>query len=489
MGTVARRIRGRRTAALRRRGHDRLAHGRRARPRSVLLVVHALAPAELSGTPLVAHGYARVLGEAGWDVTVLSAMPGAPPWSTVVVSRAASEPFGRAVVPPDVGTGTSWLDAWAVPRAPAGDHPPGDVSADVARFLERVAPDVVHIVDNVFLPLSLPEHAHDMGIPVVRSVSCAEDLCALVVPVSPCSGSTGFCTPPLTVEHCASCVMHAMTDASLERFRSTGDAATDARLRAELEALLITQRARATSHFLDLYDRMIFASGQFRDYFEQTLPLDPSRTLVVPMGVDAPAGRRASRRHALERRRRDRAGPLVFLVAGNTNPFKGTGAIAAAFTHPVLREREDWRLVLAGGGNRQLYGPLLDDARVRDLGPYEPSDLARLISAADVGISASVFETFHRVTREYLAGGVPVVGSMAFGISDVVRDGENGLLFDHADADALPGALVRLLDERALVARLRAGAAATQVRRTEQEVAELVAIYEEVAAARALRRG
>lgn len=435
----------------------------------------------------MAYGYAGELARRGWRVTVLSAMAGAPPWSATQVSMAASEPFARAVVPLDLGAGTSWLDAWAEATSPMGGHSES-VDADVTRFLDRVAPDVVHVIDNVFLPLSLPERSRDMGIPVVRSVCCAEDLCALVVPVSPCSGSVGFCPPPLTVDRCADCVMHATTDASLERFRRTDDPAIDADLRTELLELLSRQRARAMFHFDEVYDRIIFASSQFRRYFEQTLPLDPLRTRVVPMGVDvvgAPKGGRDIR----GQRRRGQGDPVVFVVAGNTNPFKGTGAVVSAFTHPELRERGDWRLVLAGGGNRQLYGPLLEDDRVRDHGQYMPADLPDLLVNADVGISASVFETFHRVTREYLASGLPVVGSTAFGISDVVMDGENGLIFDHVNEGGLRRALVRLLDDRPLLKRLSDGAAVTRIRRTSEEVAVLESIYEEVIAERKMQVG
>lgn len=448
-----------------------------SRSPSVLLVVHALPPAERSGTPLAAYGYAQTLGAAGWDVTVLSAQPGAAPWERAQPARDATEPFARLVVPPDYGGGASWLDAWSVALPAGGSLGP---NAPVARMLERLDPDLVHVVDNVFLPPSVSELAHRMGVPVVRGVSCAEDLCALVVPVSPCSGPDGFCEPPLTVDHCADCVSHATTDDLLEGFRQTGDASVDSQRRARLRELLGAQRARAAHHFGAVYDRVVFASEQFRTYFEQTLPLDPHRTRVVPMGVDVPVGR--------QRRPPRGGGPLTFLVAGNTNPFKGTSAVVSAFMDESLAARDDWRLLLAGGGDRRLYGSLLEDPRVEDRGPYDERALAELLSQADVGVSASIFETFHRVTREYLAGGLPVVGSRAFGISDVVVDGRNGLLFDHGDEQDLRRALVRLLEDRSLVDQLGAGAAATRIRSVAEEVAELVSIYEEVIAERLGRR-
>lgn len=449
---------------------------------SVLLVVHALPPEENSGTPLVTHGYAETLGGAGWDVTVLSASANARPWALARRSREPFEPFTRLEVPTDFGSGSSWLDAWSEPRTPS--TPIGTV-VQVTRTLERIRPDIVHVVDNVFLPLCIPEIAHEMGMSVVRSVSCAEDLCALVVPVSPCSGPSGYCEPPLSTEHCACCVTELEGAHLLDRFRPTGIAHVDAQRQVELRTLLGAQRARAVHQFRSVFDMVLFASEKFRSYFEQTLPLDPMRTRVVPMGVDVPvidgdsvsnapgAGAGAGR-----------VEPITFLVAGNAHSAKGADAIVSAFTHPEVAQRDDWRLLLAGGGERRLYGRLLEDDRVRDEGPYEPQDLVTLCAHADIGISASVFETFHRVTREYLSRGVPVIGSTAFGISDAIMDGSNGLLFDHTDGTSLRRAVQRVLDDQELLTRLRRGARTTKVRRVAEEVEEISSLYGELIARR-----
>lgn len=452
---------------------------------SVLLVVHALPPEENSGTPLVTRGYAETLGKAGWDVTVLCASASAQPWHLARPSRAAREPFTRLEVPIEHGSGNSWLDAWPEPRTPGT---PTDTVFHVARALARTRPDIVHVVDNVFLPLCIPEIAHERGIAVVRSVSCAEDLCALVVPVSPCSGPSGYCEPPLTSEHCARCVTALEGEHLLRRFRPTGIAHVDAQRQMELRTILGAQRARAAHQFRSVFDMVLFASEKFRSYFEQTLPLDPMRTRVVPMGVDVPGddGHGVDVAPLSDAGRR---GPITFLVAGNAHSAKGTDTIVSAFSHPEVAQRDDWRLLLAGGGERRLYGGLLEDDRVRDMGPYRPEDLVTLCARAEIGISASVFETFHRVTREYLSGGVPVIGSTTFGVSDVIVDGYNGILFDHSDSTGLRRAVQRVLDAPALLGRLRSGARNTTIRRVAEEVEQIASLYGELMARRANAAG
>lgn len=474
-------------------------------PRSILLVVHALPPDEASGTPLVTYGYATALAADGWSVTVLSLGPDAPPWDELRVEHQAGEPFDRVPVQPVTAAGSVWtVDApsqpWTPTPARAGAPRRADPADAVGALLGRLRPDVVHVVDNVHLPLSIPEVAHRRGIAVVRTVSCAEDLCALIAPVSPCSGPDGFCPAPITVEHCADCVA-SVGDAAWIGFATTGVPVVDEHRHRHLERLLATKRARAVAHFTDVYDRVVFASTAFRAYFERTLPLDPWRTRVVPMGVDLPAavgggagpagaettGGPVGTRTAGGPGTGEPGGvagaapgPLRLLLAAVGDRAKGLEAVVDAFTHEELAGRDDWRLVLAGGGDRSLFGPLLGDRRVTDHGSYTPGELPGLLAAADVGLSTSVFETFHRVTREYLAAGLAVVGSGAFGITDVVVPGGNGLRFDHGEPRSLRRAVLALLDDRALVQRLQAGARATAIRSVADEVADLQALYAEV---------
>ncbi len=99
-----------------------------------------------------------------------------------------------------------------------------------------------------------------------------------------------------------------------------------------------------------------------------------------------------------------------------------------------------------------------------------------------VGVAPSYFETFHRVTREYFLAGLPVVASRTLGVLDVVRDGVNGLLFDHAEPGAFVRAIVAILDDRELLDAACAGAAATRIRSVDDEADELAALYDEVIA-------
>jgi glycosyltransferase involved in cell wall biosynthesis len=62
---------------------------------------------------------------------------------------------------------------------------------------------------------------------------------------------------------------------------------------------------------------------------------------------------------------------------------------------------------------------------------------------------------------EAFCRGRPVVGSRAGGIPDIVEDGVSGVLVPPDDPHALADALVRVLQDRALLERLAEGARAS----------------------------
>jgi glycosyltransferase involved in cell wall biosynthesis len=430
-------------------------------PLRVLYLVHALPPYEFAAVPLIAYDYAKRSGNRGWATTVVSADPAVTGWSDVRESRDKGQWFTRIAVPP-TSPGT-----WGLLEPSAPRDPRSPATRFFLHTLRRLKPDLVHVVDNVDLPLDWPELAAEAGIPVVRTVSSNEDLCALVPPVSPRSGPSGFCPAPLTPETCVSCVT-AQPGSPMPVWPDAD------RLLERLEA----KRSRARQQFGSVFERIVFSNPDWRRYFESTLPLDPARVRVIEAGMDL-----APWSHRPARASKDPGDPVELVLAGVLHPAKGRLDAVQAFTRPELADRDDYRLRFLGRRDPGVLAPLLrSNPNVEDVGPYEPGDLPALLASADVGLSTSVFETLHRVTREYRLAGLPVVANRTFGVEDLVADGENGLLYDRSEPDGLARAVCRILDDRALLGRLTAGSAATRstIRSIDDETADLVALYGEV---------
>lgn len=151
-------------------------------------------------------------------------------------------------------------------------------------------------------------------------------------------------------------------------------------------------------------------------------------------------------------------------MVGRLAPWKGQLEALRAFAQAGLEP--PGRLVFVGSAmfgeeayERQLREEIhrlgLDDA-VRLEGFVD--DVFGVLRTFDVLVHAStVPEPFGQVIVEGMAAGVPVVATRGGGPSEIVTDGENGLLYDAGDTEALASLLRRLQEDGALRERLRKG--------------------------------
>jgi glycosyltransferase involved in cell wall biosynthesis len=92
------------------------------------------------------------------------------------------------------------------------------------------------------------------------------------------------------------------------------------------------------------------------------------------------------------------------------------------------------------------------ESRVRFLGWR--TDASALYQAADICVFPSRYEPLGNTVIQAWAHGLPVVAAASQGPAALIEDGEDGLLVPVDDADALAGAVRRLLDEPMLRIRL-----------------------------------
>jgi glycosyltransferase involved in cell wall biosynthesis len=78
-------------------------------------------------------------------------------------------------------------------------------------------------------------------------------------------------------------------------------------------------------------------------------------------------------------------------------------------------------------------------------GIVDPDEVLNYYPLLSVNVLASTTEGFGLVLVEAMAMGVPVIGTRAQGIMDVVEEGVNGLLFDNGNIDELTDCLKKIL--------------------------------------------
>jgi len=193
---------------------------------------------------------------------------------------------------------------------------------------------------------------------------------------------------------------------------------------------------------------------------------DPGRLCTSPPGVNHKLFHPASRSRA---RQRLGVGPgPVVLFVGRIQPTKGPDVVVEAM--PFIVERHpDTTLVVVGGpsgpqGDKELASLRrrsveMDLAsRVRFLGPVPHGLVPDLYRAADVVVVPSRSESFGLVAAEAQACGTPVVASRIGGLIDVVDDGVTGILVDGWEPADHAGAVLRLLDDPELAAKMGSAA-------------------------------
>lgn len=173
---------------------------------------------------------------------------------------------------------------------------------------------------------------------------------------------------------------------------------------------------------------------------------------VIPNAVDVSefAGPQAAR---------EASAPYVF-TAGRLVRQKGLDVLLRAYADaaPALGSR---RLVIAGDGperdalERQAAGLQLGQ-RVTFTGAVGRGRLTELLRGADAFAFPSRREAFGIALLEAMAAGVPAVAARVGGIPEFTRHEENALLVEPDDPVALAAALVRLVQDEALRARLAA---------------------------------
>jgi glycosyltransferase involved in cell wall biosynthesis len=118
--------------------------------------------------------------------------------------------------------------------------------------------------------------------------------------------------------------------------------------------------------------------------------------------------------------------------------------------------------------------------RVRFLGWREDKDA--LIAAADICVVPSRYESFGAVLIEAWAAGKPLVAAAAQGPRAYVDDEKNGMLVPLNDAEALAGAIGRVIDDKGLRARIvEGGRIAYEARFTKEVyVRDMLAFYQRI---------
>jgi glycosyltransferase involved in cell wall biosynthesis len=150
---------------------------------------------------------------------------------------------------------------------------------------------------------------------------------------------------------------------------------------------------------------------------------------------------------------------IVFL--GNLSARKGVPELIRALASPALRGRP-WRATLAGDGRVDEFRRLVSELGIADRAEFpgwvDQAGVRAACESAEVLVLPSHAEGLAMSVLEGLSYGLAVITTPVGAHTEVVEPEVSGLFVPPGDVGALSAALVRVIDDPALRARLGAGA-------------------------------
>ena len=405
----------------------------------ILLAVHMFPPDSWSGTELYTYHLAKVLRKRGHEVTIFYP----------VTNGASEKPrdlvFSNYEELPIVKLPISQTQCDAVRN---------EESKPAIRkyFLEHTF-DVVHIQHLMGLSISFVEVLEELKIPMILTANDFWFLCEQVHLVEP--GGT-VCTGPETIDKCVKCFNSRYGPFSEDRIPNL--------------FYFMADRLYACRQTLGKID-LVLCPSEFMLRMFKAYKGEGKRMMHAPQGAALFTPRQTPNQSPI---------PIVLSYLGNIAFRKGLDILIEAFNR-VDASNVELR-VYGSIVEHEYFGQVMKKVKkgkkVIFYGAYMPEDLARILSETHVAIVPSRGENYPFVIREILHGGVPVIASSVAGIPEIVRDGENGLLFQGGSVSDLSQKLERVIKTPDLIDELKRGI--QSIKSIEQETVELESHYASV---------
>ena len=218
----------------------------------------------------------------------------------------------------------------------------------------------------------------------------------------------------------------------------------------------------------------------------------PDRLLVSGYGLDLTPFQSAAQAldngHG-EHEQHDNVLRIGFI--GQVGPHKGVHLIVEAFKALRPNQIHSRKIELHIYGNmeqfpaygQQIHESVQGDDRITLHGRFDNKRVAEVLHSFDVSVVPSTwYENAPLAILESRAAGTPVITSRLGGMAELVQHELDGLHFTPNDASDLARVLQRLLDEPDLLPRLHKGTHLHVPRDIEDEMAQVMKIYESVLA-------
>jgi len=222
------------------------------------------------------------------------------------------------------------------------------------------------------------------------------------------------------------------------------------------------------------------SQGEKREVME-SYKVPEEKIVVIPNGVDLNVFRpdRIKRKEIRENLRIGK-NELVLMFSGHDFERKGLRYVIKAL--PMLKDKNNVRLIVVGRGNSKPYRNLAQELKVLDkviFAGFVP-DITEYYVASDIFVFPTAYEAFSLATLEAVASGLPILATKVNGTEELIMEGYNGF-FIRRDPKDIAEKLNILIEDDNLRKQMSRNARKTAEKYSWDEVAKrTLEVYEEL---------
>lgn len=188
-----------------------------------------------------------------------------------------------------------------------------------------------------------------------------------------------------------------------------------------------------------------------------------NRSSVIWNGLESRVAPAPEQAQSLRNRLGFSPDDVVVTLVGRINRWKGQGVLIEAARRLGAKQFPRLRFLIVGDvadGQHHFRESMLHDIESAGLAgrvtwhPFTP-DIDTFWAASQIAVVPSIEpEPFGRVAIEAMAHGLPVVAASHGGLTEIVADGDSGILVEPGNAPALADAIAMLANDKALRQRM-----------------------------------
>lgn len=428
----------------------------------IILCTHKYVYPFVGGVDVYTHRLGEALIRLGHDVKIFAFDP---------TSESAGE---NILISEEVFKGTEvWRFKFLFSKRPQSAHDYAydpEVRERLKQILQEQKPDLFIIMNFYMITLSAVEAAKDLDIPVIHIATDFIPICrrATLIRWDGKSCTTGesvkSCTQCFVSHHAfgrlASAIFYKLPDRMLPRISNNENLFNPPNplwlLNPFLKQAVIMEKRLSILQPLREKIDLVLAPTRYTSKMFAENGFKSDQMHFLPFGVDED--------NPLSRLEKLPSAHVRFLFIGRFQPYKGAHILVEAFNN--LASPKESTLTIYGTADdgyieyfNKLNSMMKSNSRIRNAGQISPNRLNNAFREGDIFVLPSTWhENSPLILLDAIQSKTPVVASDIGGVTDIVKDGINGLLFPMGNPQALQQVMQKIINKPKIISQLKAGA-------------------------------